>query len=206
MASNDKTVSRSARKRRDPAIPGETGDFEHLFERFYRPVSYFFANRGFSDDECRDLTQETFLGVYRGIGRFRRDASVETWLFTIAGNIWRNALRSRSAEKRDAKEVSLAALIDDGEQIVGDPAADAGAGGPLDDALTSERLRCLREAMAELPPQMRRCMLLRVDQDMKYREIAAVLQISVDTVKSQLFQARERLKTRLAAHFAELEL
>ncbi len=200
---NKNTRQRSAQHRSDP---GSTEDFEHLFERYYRPVNYFFANRGFSNDECRDLTQETFLGVYKGIRRFRRDASVETWLFTIAGNIWRNALRSRSAEKRDAQEISLAGLIDEGGQIAGDQASGSEALGPLNDALAEERVRCLREAMAELPAQMRRCILLRVDQDMKYREIAAVMQISVDTVKSQLFQARERLKEKLAKLFAELEL
>ena len=176
--------------------------FEHLFERYYRPVSYFFANRGFSNEECRDLTQETFLGVYKGMGRFRRDASVETWLFKIAANIWRNAIRSRRAAKRDAPEISLGGMIDDGQQITDD--AHQGRG-PLGDALADEQARLLREAIEELPTQMQRCLLLRVDQDMKYREIAAVMQISIETVKSQLFQARERLKARLAEHF-EIDL
>jgi RNA polymerase sigma-70 factor (ECF subfamily) len=177
--------------------PPET-EFDRLIERYYRPVSYFFSNRGFSIEESRDLAQETFLGVYKGLDRFRGDASVETWLFKIAANIWRNAIRSRSAEKRDGLEISADAAEETG--LAGESGFD-----PLDGALSDERVRLLREAIEVLPAQMRRCLLLRVDHDMKYREIAAVLQISIQTVKSQLFQAKERLKERLAAHFPELD-
>lgn len=184
---------------------GEAPSFDHLIERYYRPVSYFFANRGFSNEESRDLTQETFLGVYKGIGRFRHDSTVETWLFKIAANIWRNALRSRSAEKRDGFEVPIGGTGEDAEENLADvPAAD-GVGDPLDQTLADERARLLRAAVEELPAKMRQCLLLRIDHDMKYREIAAVLQISIETVKSQLFQAKERLKERLAEHFPELD-
>ena len=179
--------------------------FERLFQRYYRPVSYFFTNRGFSIEECRDLTQETFIGVYKGMDRFRAESSVETWLFRIAANIWRNALRSRSAEKRDGTEISLATWDDSGREISVSEVDDSPVRGPLDEALAGERLRLLREAIEELPAQMRRCLLLRIDRDMKYREIAALMQISVDTVKSQLFQAKERLKQRLAHQFDDID-
>ncbi len=50
---------------------------------------------------------------------------------------------------------------------------------------------------------MRRCLLLRVDQDLKYREIAELLRISIETVKAHLFQARQLLRVRLETDFAE---
>jgi RNA polymerase sigma-70 factor (ECF subfamily) len=53
-------------------------------------------------------------------------------------------------------------------------------------------------ALQDLPEQMRRCFILRFDQQLRYREIAAVMQISIQTVKSHLHQARERLKAILA--------
>jgi len=191
---------------REGGGPEPEESFDELFERYYRPVSYFFANRGFSPEECRDLAQETFLGAYRGFERFRGEASVETWLFKIAGNIWRNALRSLSAEKRDAPEVSLGGLAEEGREIADDePGRAAKEHHPLDAALADERVRLLRRAVGELPAKMRRCLLLRIDQDMKYREIAAVMQISIQTVKSQLFQAKERLKEELSDHFPELD-
>lgn len=171
-------------------------EFQRLFERYSQPVTSFFARRGFSIEDCRELTQETFLGVYKGMDRFRRDSSVETWLFTIAANIWRNQLRSLSADKRDGQEVSLEADREDSGprlvEVLGDGGAD-----PLEGLLDEERRIRVREALDELPPQMRRCLILRIDRQLKYREIAELLRISIETVKSQLFQARERLQDML---------
>lgn len=65
---------------------------------------------------------------------------------------------------------------------------------PLDQALRSERREVLRRAIEELPDQMRRCTELRVYQDLSYREIAAVMRRSIETVKVHLFQARKKLK------------
>jgi DNA-directed RNA polymerase specialized sigma24 family protein len=48
---------------------------------------------------------------------------------------------------------------------------------------------------------MRRCVLLRIDQGLKYREIASIMRVSIDTVKTQLHQARHRLKERLQEYF-----
>jgi len=66
-------------------------------------------------------------------------------------------------------------------------------------------MRLLSSALAQLPPQMRRCVELRFGQELKYREIAAVMKISVDTVKSHLFQAREHLRQIVGEHFADIE-
>ncbi|MEM7354550.1 MAG: sigma-70 family RNA polymerase sigma factor [Acidobacteriota bacterium] len=188
-------------------MAGKPPDFEQLFERYYRPVSYFFANRGFSSEESRDLAQETFLGVFKGIAGFRHDSSPETWLFTIAGNVWRNTLRSRSTAKRDGKEQSLTGLIDNGERIpeTSPMAGGAPPQGPLDDALAEERMRLLRQALEELPDKMRRCLMLRLDRGLKYREIAVLMQVSIETVKSQIFQAKVRLKEKLADRATEFD-
>lgn len=171
-------------------------EFESLFERYSQPVTSFFARRGFSPEECRDLTQETFLGVYKGMERFRRDSSVETWLFTIAANVWRNELRSRSAEKREGQEVPLESQRDEPALHLVTKGS-AGEEDPLAGLIEKERLSRVREALEELPPQMRRCLILRIDRELKYREVAVVMRISIETVKSQLFQARERLRDML---------
>lgn len=182
----------------------ETVDFEQLFARYSRAIYSFFINRGFSAEESRDLTQETFFSVYRGMRGFRNDASIQTWLFKIAGNVWRNALRNRSAIKRSATEFSLD-QVPAAENLVDStslsPLAPDRRRSSLQDLLDDESRQLLRNAIEGLPPQMRRCLQLRVNQELKYREIAAVLQVSIETVKSQLYQARERLKRQLATHF-----
>ena len=64
----------------------------------------------------------------------------------------------------------------------------------------------LSRAIAGLPPQMRRCVRLRVFQDLDYDEIAEVLQISPSTVKVQLFKARKRLQMELEDSFVDFDL
>ena len=176
-----------------PGPPGEE-DFRRLFDLFYPRLVHFFARRGFPPQDCLDLTQETFLGIYRGIGSFRRDSRFETWLFSIATNAWRKRLRWGVAGKREGQEVPL------------EPAGNAPPApeSPADEEmLRRERSGRLREAVERLPEQMRRCLVLRVYQEMKYREIAALMRLSPETVKVHLFQARKRLREDLGPYFAD---
>lgn len=187
-------------------VPFERGEeFADLYQEYGAAISYFFARRGFSPEDSRDLMQETFLNAYRGLSRFRDDAELKTWLLRIAANVWKNALRSRQAVKRSAaRTIPLEGLLLDGdvpavrrEELPGATEAD-----PLDRVLREETRRMLRDAVAELPHRMRRCVELRISRGLKYREIATIMQVSVDTVKTQLHQARQRLKDDLDAHFS----
>jgi RNA polymerase sigma-70 factor (ECF subfamily) len=187
----------------DASAAADDEEIGRLFARYFRPLYYFFRNRGIPPEDCRDLTQETFLRVYKSIGRFRGDASVQTWLFQIATNLWRNRVRHERAGKREGKEVSLDAATERGQPLPADLSLARGAhnAAPLAGLLADEKVEMLRRALQDLPPQMRRCMLLRIDQNLKYREIAGVMQISIDTVKSQLSQGRERLEKELGPYF-----
>lgn len=180
--------------------------FRQIFHQYYRLVFSFFVKKGFSAEECNDLAQETFLRVHKSLATFRRESRFETWLFQISANIYRNTLRAQSTRKRDAPEVSLTDVIDGpggGGGGESDIVQDEG-GGPLEDLLADERSRMLHEALQDLPSQMRRCVILRVDRDLKYREIADIMLVSIDTVKAHLFQARQLLKVRLADYFVDL--
>ena len=169
--------------------------FRALFERFQRPLYRFFESRGFSPEECQDLTQETFLKVYRSIEKFRGDALWEHWLFRIAANTAVKALRHRTAAKRAGEVVSWEADSVAMEIDGSSPGAEAPA--PLRRLLDKEREETLAQAIDGLPAQMRRCVRLRVFQDLDCKEIAEVLRISPSTVKVQLFKARKRLKNDL---------
>jgi RNA polymerase sigma-70 factor (ECF subfamily) len=186
---------------------GREESFRLLFDRFYGPLFRFFEHRGFSTEECQDLIQETFLRVYRGIGAFRGEARWEHWLFRIAANTAVKALRHYAAAKRAGRTVPLEGL--EGEDAGDSPAAAAGAAEapvPLRRLLGKEMQEILSQAIAGLPPQMRRCVRLRVFQELDYDEIAEVLQISASTVKVQLFKARKRLRMELADTFGDFDL
>jgi RNA polymerase sigma-70 factor (ECF subfamily) len=174
-------------------------NFRRLFDLFYPRLYHFFSKRGFPPQDCLDLTQETFLGIYRGIGSFRADARFETWLFKIATNAYRKRLRRGVAGKRTGQEVALEGGGPEAEDL--DLASEEP--GPGDGVLRKERSRLLREAVEKLPEQMRRCLILRVYHDLRYREIGAVMRLSPETVKVHLFQARKRLQRELGPHFGD---
>lgn len=191
---------------RDEAFREES--FRTLFERFYWPLFHFFENRGFSTEESQDLIQETFLRVYLGIEAFRGESRWEHWLFRIAANTALKAIRHRAAAKRAGQSVPLEG--DTVEEPCSEAAGRGTRGGksaePLRQLLGKEMKEIVGQAIEGLPAQMRRCVRLRVLQDLDYDEIAGILQLSPSTVKVQLFKARKRLKMELGDSFAEFDL
>jgi RNA polymerase sigma-70 factor (ECF subfamily) len=191
-------------------VPSQGNEFEEasgslepedLFRRYYRAVVAFFISKGFSNEESRDLAQETFLRVYRYRERFRGESGPATWIFQVASNLYKNTIRSLSALKREGPEVSLSAPDDEDAAHSVEDRSD-----PLGEILTEERARLLREALSELPPQMRRCVQLRTESNLKYREIAVLMSLSIETVKAHLYQARQHLRDKLADYSTNAEL
>ena len=178
--------------------------FERFFREYYEQVLHFFSCKGFRAGEAEDLTQDTFERVYRGLKGFREEASPRTWIFKIARNVFLNAIRYRHADKRDEEEVSLEHSLEQGRPLFGPDGSFVGSSrkDPEADFLHDEKTRLLREAIEELPPKMQRCVLLRVyRRQLKYKEIAVVMNVSVETVKSQIYQAKARLRELLEPHF-----
>ena len=174
--------------------------FHRLFKLFYPVLIHFFVNRGIASQTAEDLAQDALFRVYKNMKGFRFESSFETWLFQIARNTWKNTLRDDLALKRQADEISLdappPAAADGGLPAAALETVDP-SDSPLEHVLADERTRLLDEALERLPAKMRQCMLLRVGQGLKYNEIAAVLKISLATVKTQLAEARKRLKPLL---------
>ncbi|MCP4658084.1 MAG: sigma-70 family RNA polymerase sigma factor [bacterium] len=192
-----KQQSRTADEARVPGLIDEQS-LEGLYESYNRPLYNFFANRGFSREESRDLVQETFLEAFNNRSRFRGDSSPGTWLFSLATNVWRMTLRDQGRLKRDAQVVPL-----DGHRV---PADAAQENRPLKKCLADERTRLLWDALDEMPEKMRLCVVLRLREELKYREIAEILKVTTNTVRSQLFEAREKLRAQLADDFNDLVL
>ena len=173
---------------------------EQLFRRHHGSIQAYFLRQGVAQDQAQELAQETFLRAWRGIEGFRSAASPSTWLFTIARNILYNFWRDRRAAKRDAATLTLS---DDSEDAMPVPCVDPGVD-PEHRALDEERQTLLRGEIDKLPTQMRQCLLLR-HNGLRYREIADVLGVSIETVKSHLHQARQRLTLAMGRHF-EIDL
>lgn len=172
-------------------------NFERLFKLHVKRVRNFFAQRGFLK-EAEDLTQDVFLRVSKGIASFRLESGFKTWLFEIADHVYQNELRRRGATKRKGWEISIESggQDEDGQPAPFEPPPTEPKA--LEDVLDQERAVALSRAIQELPDQMRTCFLLRYNEGRKYKEIAVLMKISIDTVKAHLFQAKKRLKLELS--------
>lgn len=152
---------------------------------------------------AEDLTQETFLRLYRARKRYRPTAKFSTYLYTIAGNVARNDLRRRQ-RKPVFRESDAGGGRDD--SAVASPIADAAAASgsmPTRRIESNERAVIIRRAVETLPPRQRMALVLSRFDHLSYAEIAETMDLSTKAVKSLLSRARaslhERLRDALAA-------
>ena len=181
----------------NPVRPGNQDvDLEALFAKSFRKVVYYFSRAGIPADEANDLAQETFLRAHRGRSSFRGEANEETWLLEIAKNIFKNRIRDRNAIKNRHIEVPIDTPADDASKGMGAIGIEDERPGVETTLIEREANAGLYDAVRQLPTQRRQCVEYRL-RDLKYHEIAALLGISIETVKSHLYQAREALRLAL---------
>lgn len=132
---------------------------------------------------AEDVAQEVFLRVYRGLPKFRGDASIGTWIYRIA---WTVAVTARDQVARIDRQTALedAAQVRSGDD-------------PMATAMESARRRAIFEAMEELPHLYRSVLHLHYWLGEDVAAIAALLGAPAGTVKSYLHRGRERLRTQL---------
>lgn len=173
---------------------GEETAYERLIERFQTPV-YSLAWRLLSDpSDASDVVQEVFLKVFRNIGTFRGDSSLRTWVYRIAVNEAHNRRRWLFRHRRG--ETGLEENFDDSEGRER-PLTDGGET-PFDFTMNREAQLLLEEGLAAINPVFRAALVLREVEDMSYEEIAAILEVSMGTVKSRIMRGREALRKYLA--------
>ncbi|MHC4850174.1 MAG: RNA polymerase sigma factor [Planctomycetota bacterium] len=183
-------MSRSDRELMVAFQGGDPEAFDVLLCRYQRMLANYFYKQCYDRTFAQDLVQETFLRILRSAHRYRPEAKFKTFLFTVARNLWIDHHRSRKAAPRTISAdlplgeegVTLADLVPNGE---------APAAARLEDR---EAAVMVREALQELPDGQREVWLLAVDQDLKQREIAQVLDIPLGTVKSRMNAAVTRLR------------
>ncbi len=164
---------------------GDRRAFEQLVERHAAAVLRL-ATAASDPSTAEDVMQQTFLSVYQQAASFRAEASVRTWLLTIARN---TAFRLHGKTQR--------------EDLVEEPLTQLGvqAGWGSDDpeaiAIASERKGALRRAMASLSAEDQEVLILRDLEGLRGSEAAEVLGISLRALKSRLHRARLRLAASL---------
>jgi RNA polymerase sigma-70 factor (ECF subfamily) len=167
----------------EACLAGQVEAFDVIVERHQRAVyqvCFRFVRR---HEDAADLTQEVFLRAYRGLRRFRGEATLKTWLYRIGVNVCLNHVAGRQMQDTPLDEAPHLPAAGD------DPA--------LSFEKTRESAR-VRAAVARLPRKQRATLILRVYQDLSHREIALALGTTVGAVKANFFHALGNLKKLLA--------
>jgi RNA polymerase sigma-70 factor (ECF subfamily) len=166
-------------------------DFQHIYDVFQPKIHRYLARLA-GADESDDLTQEVFMKVGRGLKDFRSESKLSTWIYRIATNAALDHLRSHSL-----KQIEVSSMDSEKEE--------EGKYIPLQRKMSSidqqlirkEMNACIRNVIKELPEDYRTVIVLSELEELGNREIAEILQVSLDTVKIRLHRARTRLKKEL---------
>jgi RNA polymerase sigma-70 factor, ECF subfamily len=178
---------------------GNAAAFEELVSRYQGRLLTVLRHLVGSPELAEDLTQEVFLRVYRARESYEPGAKFSTWLYTIANNVAANAQRSRSRrpevtlQTRDSGPMGARPL---------DRMLQASSGQmPARQLDKAEVREIVQMALASLGERQRLAVLLSKFEGMSYADIAAVMELSPQAIKSLLSRARENLREVLQPYF-----
>jgi RNA polymerase sigma-70 factor (ECF subfamily) len=154
---------------------GDLRAYETIYRHFEQPLLSLGLRMLGRNEDAEDAVQTTFLKLHRGLGRFRFGAKFSTYLFRIMMNVCFDMIQKHQSDRRRTQEETATHFS------------------------SSVELRLqLEEAIAALPKRMRACFVLFAVEELKQEEIAEILALSIGTVKSQIFNAKTRLRALLA--------
>ena len=172
---------------------GDTESFEALLRRHRTPLLNYFSRMVQDPALAEDLAQELFLRVYQARERYQPEAMFTTWLYRIATNLALNAIRDRKPAEVAAEHAGED-LRDGGPWVARWPDPRPTVEQRL---IQADRERMVRNAVEALPEKQRAAVILHKYQEVDYRQIARILEVSESAVKSLLFRAYETLRVRL---------
>jgi RNA polymerase sigma-70 factor (ECF subfamily) len=191
MAGSDQTLLAAARS-------GDKDALETLLLRYQARVYRFGMKMCGDQDDAKDVLQETLLAMARGVRDFRGASSLSTWLYTIARSFCiKKRRRSRFAPTEQRSLDTL--LIEDGLQLR-DPRPS-----PEEDVAERQMEAALARAIAALDPMYREVLVLRDIEGLTAPEVAEILEIRVDAVKSRLHRARLSVRTAILPYLQSAE-
>jgi len=160
---------------------GDETAFDLIVNRYENAVRSVLYRVVGNRDDAEDLSQETFLRVYKFASRFRGKSSLKTWILRIAINL---AIDLMKLNKRIPSTVSY------DEVLIKSESKDSNPQERLD---LSEKKMALTVGLNKLPPKQRAAIVLKIIEGMTNSEIAETMEISKDAVKANIYYARKQL-------------
>ena len=176
---------------------GDAAAYRELVERVEKPLVNFILRFVGERHVAEDLFQETFVRVVKTLGSFRPEASLSTWIFTIARNLSLDWLKA----KRRHREMPLDGVTSEekGKVIYFKDVIRSGAAAPEDRAEMTEDERRVTAALSKLSPIKREALVLRMYAGLQYSEIARIQDAPVGTVKFRIHEALKDLTQLMGA-------
>lgn len=173
----------------EAAARGDPSAFEQLVLLYEKRVYALALRMCGNPEDAREAAQEAFLAAWQGLPGFRQEASFSTWLYRLTSNACVDLLR------REGRHSAAAGpSLDDEEAPLAVP--DTGPG--PQEALEQRELRQQIEAgLRAMTPEHRQVLVLRELHQLRYDEIARVLDLDVGTVKSRISRGRKQLRNFL---------
>jgi RNA polymerase sigma-70 factor (ECF subfamily) len=168
------------------ARDGNLFAFEEIVKRYQRRVYATAMRIVRRHDVADDVVQEAFLRAHQALGRFDLARPFGPWICRIAANLAVNHVRSPESREEALPEAHAETPVP--------------GGSPLAGVLDDEARRELARALEGLSPDQRAVFVLRVFDELSYKEIAEALEISIGTVMSRLSRGRERLREALGPY------
>lgn len=164
-----------------------TAEFDRIYaEHHARILRYLTRMVGAQDAE--DLAQEVFIRAAKAYDGFRHEAKIETWLYRIATHVAVDRLRGTALRRETMLGEELGEVAEDGRE----------AGSTLEEkTLRRAANECIRNVIYGLPENYRTPLILSELEGFTNREIAEILDVSLDTVKIRLHRAKDKLKKAL---------
>jgi RNA polymerase sigma-70 factor (ECF subfamily) len=182
MESGEDLIARARR--------GDEEAFRLIFERYTRPVMRFIFCMVSDRSLAEELAQETFVRAYKNLGALRDEARLSTWLFGIARNVAREAIRSNRQEPRRVGFDHLLAVCDEKQS-------------PAGELLDKELKDVVRHAIGMLDEDKRLVFTLKVYQQRSYDEISQITGFSIPKIRNILYRARAEMRRRLSLYLGE---
>lgn len=189
MVDNNARIELSDGELIERAKKGDEKAFELLVKKYQKGIyrlTYRMTNDHFTADE---LAMDTFIRAYKALDRFKEGANFFNWIYTIGMRLSLNFL------KKEKRKLNI-----DPELVNAMSHRQTHEDGLLDRVIAKETTMRIREAIQRLPEKLRMVLLLRVDEELSYEEIATVLHIPSGTVMSRLNRARDRLKKGMGSY------
>ncbi len=171
---------------------GEERAFRALVERFKKKVYYLALDMAGNPVDAEDISQEVFIKVYRSFSTFKRGAKLGSWLYRVTYNASIDHLRSKGLAPEPVADEVLESY---GREA--NAPAQARTSDPVAAAESSQLQARIAAALDKISPQEKAVFVLRHYEDLKLKDIAETLGLSIGSVKSYLFRAVHKLQKEL---------